>query len=112
MVVVAAERESFSRTKAMLAMKRLEFLLSYVETEATQKGRFDSESAYFPSNFLYQQALALPGRADARTPADSDAADAAAGRGRAKSRDADAPRTRACHGREHRTDTDNARGRQ
>ena len=47
MVVVAAERESFSRTKAMLAMKRLEFLLSYVETEATQKGRFDSESAYF-----------------------------------------------------------------
>ena len=31
----------------------LEFLLSYVGTEATQKGRFDSESAYFPSNFLY-----------------------------------------------------------
>ena len=31
----------------------LEFLLSYVGTEATQKGRFDSESAYFTSNFLY-----------------------------------------------------------
>ena len=29
----------------------LEFLLSYVGTEATQKGRFDSESAYFSSNF-------------------------------------------------------------
>ena len=26
----------------------LEFLLSYVGTEATQKGRIDSESAYFP----------------------------------------------------------------
>ena len=31
----------------------LEFLLSYVGTEATQKGRFDSGWAYFSSNFLY-----------------------------------------------------------
>jgi hypothetical protein len=32
----------------------LEFLLSYGGTEATQKGRFDSEFTYFPSNFLYR----------------------------------------------------------
>ena len=31
----------------------LEFLLSYVGAEATQKGRFYSEFTYFPSNFLY-----------------------------------------------------------
>ena len=34
----------------------LEFLLSYVGVEATQKGRFYSEFAYFSSNFLYLQA--------------------------------------------------------
>ena len=33
-----------------------EFLLSYVGTEATQKGRFDSGWAYFSSNFLYREA--------------------------------------------------------
>ena len=32
-----------------------QFLLSYVGTEATQKGRFDSGWAYFSSNFLYSQ---------------------------------------------------------
>ena len=32
-----------------------EFLLSYVGTKATQKGRFDSESAYFSSNFLWRR---------------------------------------------------------
>ena len=32
----------------------LEFLLSYVGAEATQKGRFYSEFTYFPSNFLWR----------------------------------------------------------
>ena len=35
-------------------------LLSYVGTEATQKGRFDSGWAYFSSNFLYWRAVGTP----------------------------------------------------
>ena len=38
----------------------LEFLLSCAWTEATQKGRPDSELGYFPSNFLYTSAAREP----------------------------------------------------
>ena len=34
-------------TDSVFLVYGLEFLLSYVGTEAAQKGRFDSESAYF-----------------------------------------------------------------
>ena len=40
-------------TDSFFLVYGLEFLLSYVGAEATQKGRFYSEFTYFPSNFLY-----------------------------------------------------------
>ena len=43
-------------------MYGLEFLLSYGGTEATQKGRFDSEFTYFSSNFLYHHPECTAGR--------------------------------------------------
>ena len=44
-------------TDSFFLVHGLEFLLSYVGTEATQKGRFDSGWAYFSSNFLYRRSF-------------------------------------------------------